>query len=401
MVGVCTALHLQARGHAVVLVDRKAPGRETSYGNAGLIQSEAVEPYAFPRDWRTLSEVARGRAVHAHYHAGALPALLPKLASYWRWSAPARYAGIVQAWQRLIALAQSEHAALVDAAGARDLVRPSGYLQAFRTAARMNDGQRRAERLQREHGVRIAVLDGPALAAAEPALRRPLAGAVHWLDPWSVADPGALVGRYADLFVARGGRLEQATVQHLAPTGAGWRASLGGGALDAAQVVLAAGPWADDLLAPLGLKLPLFVKRGYHRHYAGGPTLRAPLQDAEHGYVLVPTSRGTRLTTGAEFARRDAPPTPTQLGRAEPLAREIVDLPRPVESEPWLGSRPCTVDMKPVIGPAPGRPGLWLNLGHGHQGHTLGPVSGRLLAELIDGAEPCIDPAPYAATRFG
>jgi len=122
--------------------------------------------------------------------------------------------------------------------------------------------------------------------------------------------------------------------------------------------------------------------------------------DAERGLVIAPMAAGTRITTGAEFARIGAPSTPVQLDKAEQAARELIDLPQPVEAEPWLGNRPCTVDMKPVIGPAPGHSGLWFNFGHAHQGFTLGPVSGRLLAEMIEGSKPLVDPGPYASTRF-
>jgi D-amino-acid dehydrogenase len=111
-------------------------------------------------------------------------------------------------------------------------------------------------------------------------------------------------------------------------------------------------------------------------------------------------AQGMRLTTGAEFARIGAPSTPVQLRKAEKAARELIDLPEPVEAEPWLGNRPCTVDMKPVMGPAPNHPGLWFNFGHAHQGFTLGPMSGRLLAEMIEGQGTFIDPEPYSASRF-
>jgi D-amino-acid dehydrogenase len=89
-----------------------------------------------------------------------------------------------------------------------------------------------------------------------------------------------------------------------------------------------------------------------------------------------------------------------QLERAEVIARELFELPRPVEEQPWMGARPCTPDMLPVMGPAPRHPGLWFNFGHAHQGFTLGAVSGRLLAEMIEGDTPAVDPAPYAAARF-
>ena len=72
----------------------------------------------------------------------------------------------------------------------------------------------------------------------------------------------------------------------------------------------------------------------------------------------------------------------------------------PVAGDPWHGTRPCTPDMLPVIGPAPRHRGLWMNFGHGHQGFTLGPVTGRLLAELMSGESPVVDAAPYGPERW-
>ena len=56
--------------------------------------------------------------------------------------------------------------------------------------------------------------------------------------------------------------------------------------------------------------------------------------------------------------------------------------------------------MRPVIGPAPRHKNLWFNFGHAHHGLTLGPVTGRLLAELVTGQAPFTDPSPYSAARF-
>ncbi len=109
MVGTCTALHLQQRGHQVLLVDKKGPGQETSFGNAGLIQREAVEPYAFPRQWAKLLQVALGRTVDVHYHGSALPGLARALLTYWRESAPERHAVASLHHARLIAHCLDEH----------------------------------------------------------------------------------------------------------------------------------------------------------------------------------------------------------------------------------------------------------------------------------------------------
>jgi D-amino-acid dehydrogenase len=90
-----------------------------------------------------------------------------------------------------------------------------------------------------------------------------------------------------------------------------------------------------------------------------------------------------------------------QLHVAERAAERLLGLGQPVEAQPWLGARPCSADMLPVIGPAPRHRGLWFHFGHGHQGFTLGPASARLLAERMCGQTPYVDPAPYDPSRFG
>ena len=118
------------------------------------------------------------------------------------------------------------------------------------------------------------------------------------------------------------------------------------------------------------------------------------------GFVLSPMLGGIRLTTGVELAPRDAEPTPIQLDRVETIARKLFPLGKRIDERAWMGVRPCLPDMKPVIGPAGKHPGLWFNFGHAHHGFTLGPVSGRLLAEQMTGEAPLADPTPYRADRF-
>ncbi|MFD1911290.1 NAD(P)/FAD-dependent oxidoreductase [Halodurantibacterium flavum] len=401
MVGVCTALHLQARGHDAVLIDRRDPGQETSFGNAGIIQREAVEPYAFPRTASAILRAALRIGPEVNYHLRALPGLAGPLLDYWRFSAPARYGAVASAHARLIEHCLRAHAPLIEAAGAGDLVRRDGFRFVFRTTGALDAAAAAAEGMARDHGLACTVQDGAALHRAEPALTRPLAGALHWHDPWTVRAPGELVARYADLFRQRGGTILRGDATSLARADGGWSVTTGEGRVTAGQAVIALGPWAADLTRSLGYRLPLFVKRGYHRHYhITGTGLDLPMLDAERGAVLAPMAQGLRISTGAEFALRDAPSTPVQSLRAAQAAAEIVDLGQPVEAEPWRGARPCTADMLPVVGPAPRDPGLWFNFGHAHQGFTLGPVTGQLLAEMIAGDRPFLDPAPYAATRF-
>lgn len=168
------------------------------------------------------------------------------------------------------------------------------------------------------------------------------------------------------------------------------------------EAVVALGPWAGDAMAALGRPVPMGVKRGYHMHYKtrGNAVLNRPVIDSEIGYALAPMTQGIRLMTGAEFALRDSAPTPVQLDRVEPAAQGLFPLAERAKAEPWLGRRPCMPDMLPVIGPVAGLKGLWVDFGHHHLGFTLGPVTGRLLAEMMIGETPFTDPMPYRIERF-
>lgn len=402
MIGVSIAWHLARRGHSVVLVDRREPGRETSFGNAGIIQREAVKPYPFPRDLGTLARVLPNRAVDIRYRLGGVMRAAGPLLHYWQHSSPRRYGSIVPEYASLISLALDTHAPMIEAAGAEALVRKEGWLEVYRTAEGLDAERREAEEAAARFQVNHRLLDADALHALEPHLAGGLAGAIHWLDSWTVADPGALVQAYATAVETEGGRLMRAEVEDITRAGQGWRVSTDQGALEAGELVLAMGPWSGDWLARQGVSIPLFVKRGYHMHYAaeGEARLDHWVMDAEVGYLLAPMRAGIRLTTGAELARREAPPHHGQLEAAERVARRFFPLGERLDPEPWKGARPCTPDMKPVIGPVPERRGLWLAFGHGHQGFTLGPATGRLLAEMLDGEPTAIDMAPFRVDRF-
>ncbi|WP_374584392.1 NAD(P)/FAD-dependent oxidoreductase [Pseudoduganella sp.] len=400
MVGTSIALELSLRGHDVTLVDRRMPGQETSFGNAGVIQREAVEPYPMPRAIGFLCQVLLRREASVNYHLRAMLESSPQLWRYWRASAPARHQRISRHYTALISHATETHARLIEVAQAAALIRKTGIRMLYRSAAVFEAACLDAERIQRTHGIGYLALDSTALERAEPGFRIRLPGALHWPDSWSASDPGALVEHYFQAFQRLGGRFVMGDAHSLRPVSSGWGIESADGPLQAPQVVIALGPWAGQLTTRLGYRLPLFVKRGYHRHYVGGGTVSVPTLDAERGYVMSPQSRGLRITTGAEIARMQDRPTPTQLTHAEQEADKLLGLGAPLEEVPWVGARPCVADMLPVIGPAPRHRGIWFNFGHGHQGFTLGPASARLLADLMESATPFVPPEAYSPARF-
>jgi D-amino-acid dehydrogenase len=402
MVGISCALHLQSRGRSVALLDRRAPAEETSFGNAGLIQREGVVPYMFPREWATIFKYALNNTSEAYYHLSSLPSIAPWLFQYWRHSTPEGEAQSAKAMLPLVERSVSEHEPLIEAAGLQGLATHNGYLRVFRTESALELARAKDENARKLYGINSEPLDAKQLATMEPHLADDLVGALHFTDPVSISDPGALGRGYADLLVKRGGALLEGEARTLTQTSTGWKVATRSGWAEAREVVVALGPWGGELLKRQGVRVPLGWKRGYHMHYRpeGNATLSRPVIDAERGYCLAPMTKGMRLTTGAEFALRDAPASPIQLGRAEAAAREIFPLGDSVDPEAWLGRRPCLPDMVPIIGPTPGKPGLWLAFGHHHLGFTLGPATGRLLAEMMTGDTPYTDPRPYRVDRF-
>ena len=403
IVGVSVAVHLRKRGLDVALMDRQAPGEGTSFGNAGLIQREAVFPHAFPRAMAELQRIGRNQSIDAVYQAPSLLRLASPLLQYWRHSDPKRYLTAVQGHSALIKTCLDEHLALAREAGATALLRPIGYMSVFGKAARLEAALAKAEAARSAYGVNYAALDTAALAAAEPHLLVEKAGAIHWTDPLSVSDPHGLTVAYAALFAALGGTVAIGDAGTLeARPGGGWRVQTAGGPMEAAAAVIALGYASVKLTKRYFYTPPLFGKRGYHMHYGlrGNAVVHRPLMDADSGFMLAPMRHGVRLTTGAEFASPDAPQTPIQLERAEPVARSLLPLADRVDGMPWMGVRPCSPDMLPIIGPAPAQEDLWYCFGHAHQGLTLGPSSGRLIAELMTGDTPFVDPAPYRPERF-
>jgi D-lysine oxidase len=401
IVGVLVALHLAKRGLAVALVDRAGIGEQTSYGNAGIIEGNTIFPPAFPSDPGALLRIALKRAGEANYHLSFLPHVMSWLLAFRAESRPERLAENARLIRPLFSRAVAEHEALMAEAGATHYLRKTGWLKVYR-------GEKSFATLAPEFdfaskfGLPLQALNTDAALKLESSLNPVFAKAVFWPEAASVSNPLGVTRAYAARFAALGGVALTGDARTLHRAGNRWRVETDEGALDAAECVIALGPWANDLLRMLGLRLPLAVKRGYHRHFRaqGNAGLSRPVLDAEAGYLITPMEQGIRMTTGAEFAARDAKPTPVQFDRLMPKVRELFPLGGRADDKTWLGSRPCFPDSRPVIGRALAHAGLWLAIGHAHWGLTLGPATGRMIAEMMAGEAPFCDPAPFRADRF-
>lgn len=405
IVGVSCALELQRRGFDVTVFDRTAPGRETSYGNAGVIARSSLMPFNHPGLWSSLPRLLKNSSAGFRYNPLLLAKNLPWALKFLANARAAVFHETTAALDALIRLSTSEHLRLLGEAGAAHRLRTNGWLFLYRSEQGFLGGQLSRDTFKK-FGIATQVLDARELAQLEPHLK-PLFPRALWIqDTASVDSPGQVVEAYARLFTARGGRIRQASIGGLRRSDAGdaWQLSEDGGTLhEASRVVLALGPWSREFAKKaLGLSVPMAYERGYHMHYgaAGGTSLGRPVYDTGGGYVLSPMEQGLRLSTGVQLTDREAPRNLAQLDLAERAAREAFPLEERLDKEAWLGSRPTLPDSRPVIGECPGRPGLWLAFGHQHIGFNTAPGTAALLGAMMAGEACAFDPAPFRPSRF-
>lgn len=400
IIGVSTALHLLMRGKKVLLIDRKPPGHETSFGNAGIIGNCYVLPFGFP-SLKRLPRILLGHDIAARIELSSIPRYLGWLINFFLESQKEQRLQNGRLLWPLVDVSLTEHRALMKNTDAEKYLVMVGRTPLYRSKESFERDALERD-LAKELGVPLEILSANEFCELEPDLKPAFYNVVRWLTSARVTNPGALTNAYADRFLKEGGSFQQTEVKNLTQTSNGWQIETEANTITTPEVVICTGPWSKDFLKPLGYSFPLAFKRGYHQHFpaVGDAVLSHSLVDIDVGYLLTPMEQGYRITTGVEIADIHSPANPIQIAQALPYVRQLFPLGEAIEAKAWVGGRPCFADSLPVIGRAPRHKNLWLNFGHGHLGFTLGPVSSRLLAEMMVGNTTFCDPSPYRAERF-
>jgi glycine/D-amino acid oxidase-like deaminating enzyme len=260
---------------------------------------------------------------------------------------------------------------------------------------------------QRAAGLAADQLSDADLAALAPGLADDVTLAVRYSEHARVAPVAATLAVLAAAVERGAVVLPAAPVAAIEPTGTGLRVDTAAGSVSTDTLVLAAGAWSGPLAELASVALPVRPGRGHvlvteplpqplgPTVYESGPDT-APL-------VLAPTGTGAVAiaSTGTEAGFETSVPVPAlrrlaaDAVRLLPALREVAVL----RGAGTLFGR--TPDGMPIIGADPQHPGLWYATGHGGAGVGLAPATGELLAELVTGATPSLDPAPYAPDRPG
>ena len=406
IVGLCCALWLQRKGHRVLLVDGNEPGTGASSGSACTIATHECLPINRPDLIRDLPKYLFGRTgkggplaidpIYAIRHA-------PWFVRFLKHCRAESVAQTTTALGHLLAQANEGLTPLLDMADCAHLLADNGCLYAYQSQRDFH-AHRENLRTRRRHGVQYTELDADELRRLEPALKIDCVRGVLFTGARNVSDPQALTDAFFACFRNHGGewrkqhaqsisirRNHHALAVHLA----------NGETVAAYQVIVAAGAFSRQIAGSGASRLPLGVERGHHIQFNGQAHLaHRPIHWVGSGFYAVPTSAGLRFAGTVELGGLTPRKNRRMLAYLKRTAKRMFDL----AGEPdqtWLGYRPTFPDALPVIGTSPRSANILLAFGHQHLGLTLAGITGKLIAQLVDGESVSVDIAPFRADRFG
>jgi D-amino-acid dehydrogenase len=401
IVGLSTAWFLQERGVEVTVVDRDGVAAGASWGNAGWLSpglsAPLPEPAVLRYGLRSLLDPRAPLYVPAVPDPG-LWAFLARFAAHCTWrswrSAMAAYLPInaqsLEAFDVLVA--NGVDAPTID----------SPIVAAFSTAEQVTTLRRELELMNRAgQQISFCELTGDELRAARPQISEQVAAGLR-LDDQRYVDPGQFLDSLARSVLARGGatirpRFTVSDVQ-AGPAGITVRPNAGP-PVTADAVVLATGARLNELGRTCGLRVPVRAGRGYSFTVPTDEPVPGPIYLPGVRIACTPYRGELRVAGTMEFRGADAPLDPTRIDAIVASARSLLSGVRWDErGDLWVGPRPITPDGLPLIGAA-GLPGIYVAGGHGMWGLTLGPITGRLLAEQITTGKQPTELRPFDPLR--
>ncbi len=401
IVGLCVAEALQRRGAEVIVLEAALCGRAASAGNAGWISPGISNPLPAPG---VVSQALRWMLDPRSpllIHPVARPSFVRFLFAFLRNTRPDRYgagmAALVATTQRAVADFESL------AERCRFEMHQDGMLFVARSSGAL-EAEHRVLREQQALGYdgEVRLLDRDEVRSEEPGLGEAISGAVFASAEGHVRPETVTAGVAARLREVGVEIRENSSVEGLARTNGSWALATADGGVEADRVVLAGGVATADLLASLGVRLPLLGAKGYSLTTVKGPIkLKRPVYLIEDKVGVSPYDGAIRLAGTLELGS-----TPGEInakrvaGIREAGARALRDWSPDLDWETWTGERPLLPDGLPAIGPVPGDDGLFVATGHAMLGVTLAPTTAELLAPVVLDGRPSLELAPFSLARF-
>jgi len=403
-VGAACAWQLQRAGYRVTLLDRGDATRAASWGNAGHLAIEQVEP---------LASVANLLSLPRRLFAWGGPVGLPPrdIATWLPFglrlvaaAAPRRFARGRQALAGLLAHALPAWRRLAAQTGTAQHLREDGHFVAWESAVTAQHGKRHWLGADvGEARVRMAL---PAeLAELRAQFRQRPVDAVRFDHTGQILDLAQARGGILKALRATGGTVQTAQVRGIAIADGRARAQFDDGtmAADAGLVLVCAGAGSAALLRATEGAVPLIAERGYHLESALAPDAAAtglpPVAFEDRSVIVTRFASTLRIAGFTEFSRLDAPPD-ARKWRALAQHAAALGLPMASGASQWIGARPTLPDYLPAVGRSRAASNLVYAFGHQHLGLTLSAITGELVAALACGQPPAVDLQPFGLGRF-
>ncbi|WP_277982999.1 NAD(P)/FAD-dependent oxidoreductase [Sphingomonas faeni] len=395
VVGLSCAVALLDRGYGVSVFERDTDYNAASWGNAGHIAVEQVEPLASPAALRSVPKRL--------FSAGGALALPASMAAHWlpfaaRLTAaatPAKFTAGTAALTPLLAGAMPAWRDLVGALDAPDLLREDGHIVVWDSSASARTGRQRWS--QTAIGTARIVDAEPALLDRLGFLADPVGGAIRFTGSGQITELRQLATTLEASVEARGGQIVRQAARLVEDAD---RIVIAGH--DVEQVLVTAGVRSRALLEPLGYRVPMIAERGYHirARAEGWPADLPPVVFEDRSMIVTRYAACVQAASFVELGDPDGPPDPRKWDRLEHHVRTL-GLPIEGPFTRWMGARPTLPDYLPAIGRSTRHVNLAYAFGHQHLGLTLAPVTAMLVAAMLAGETPAVPLAPFDLDRFG
>ncbi|WP_322109587.1 FAD-binding oxidoreductase [Steroidobacter cummioxidans] len=400
IVGLACAVNLQNSGVQTTLIDPQRP-HPASWGNAGHIAVEQVEPLANPATLRTFHKRLFWRGGALSLPPADIGTWLPFALRFVQASRPAQHRAGKVALGAALSAAWPAWRKLVTLADVPSLLLEDGHYVVWETPKGAAAGRAAWERADiGSTSIRdVTTQEMDSLAAR---MARPPAGAIRFSGSGQILDLGELANSVRTRFNTLGGTLLREKVHQIQTssneavlvTETGQRHS-------ADAVVVSAGVASAPLLSGLGYRVPIIAERGYHIHSAltDWPLGSPPVVFEERSMIVTRFASGLRAASFVEFARADSSPDPRKWRR---LRKHVIELGLSLHDplSEWMGARPTLPDYLPAIGRSRRSSNLYYAFGHQHLGLTLAAATGEAMGALVRGDHPQFDLAPFDIERF-
>lgn len=389
IIGITTALELQGAGYQVTIFDKAEPATETSFGNAGFIAIEIIEPQATPGNIISAIKLLFSENAGFKVTSDYLLSFIPWGFRFLREITESRRKKSRDATIELNRYSVNAWKSLLKQANRSDLLHKSGYLQVWEKSSGIDQAKKRQKETQ-AHGIKCEILKGDALFKIEPALSRNIKHALYCPESLQLLDPYETAVGLFDYFIQQGGVFQKTEVKQISTFDKRVSLVTSSGNFDFDKLVVCAGVWSKKLLEDLGLKVPLVAERGYHLTFPDSSVkFKRMILSVDRNVMLTPLKTGMRVTGFAEFANIDSKPVEKRYKTLSNHLDAVIQNMGCDKQQPskWMGNRSTLPDSLPVIDLHPEHPQIGMVFGHQHLGLTQAPISAKIITAMIEGDE--------------